>query len=124
MAFLKILFITLCCLVAGSAMFCLVMSGPTSVLMTPIVAVFGLIYAVPVFVVIAVIWLLYGQPWNSMRARLILCLCTACVGGCFMLVFGVRDQGIHPWVYANLLGGGTGGALGAFLVTKLKRNVA
>ena len=124
MAFLKILFITVCCLLAGAVVFCIVMSGPVSVWAAPIVALFGLVYAVPVFVVIAVLWALYGQPWNSLRARIILCLCTACVGGCFMLVFGVRDQGAHPWFYADLLGGCTGGAMGAYLVTKLKRYAA
>lgn len=120
MTFLSILFITACCILAGSVAFCVVMNGPASVIGAPIVALFGLFYLLPVYIAITVAWLLYDCLRGSTYARAVLYLCLCLAGGCLMFIFGPGDQGALRWTLANVLGGCTGGLVGAYMITKLK----
>jgi len=123
MSALKIMFISVCCLLVGAACLGAFMSGPAFILAAPIVALFGWFYILPIAIFVMVVWSLYGSHWGSWRHRIILMLCCAVVGSVFMLIFGVRAP--EPgWLPGYGVGGFLGGALGAYLVTVMKQEMA
>ena len=123
MSALKLLFISACCLLTGSACLGAFMSGPAFIFAAPIVALFGWFYIVPIFVFVTIVWALYGSHWASCPHRVVLMLCCAAVGSGFMLIFGAR--GPEPgWLRGYGVGGFIAGALGAYLVTVMKRETA
>ncbi len=140
MSALKILFISACCLLAGAACLFAFVAGPLpienpifyAVLAPVVVALLGWFYLIPIFVFVGIVWKLYGSHWASWRQRVVLMICCAILGSAFMLIFGFKGPvftdgagGTEPgFVWGYGVGGFIGGALGAYLVTILKREMA
>ena len=140
MSALKILFISACCLLAGAACLFAFVAGPLpienpifyAVLAPVVVALLGWFYLIPIFVFVGIVWKLYGSHWASWRQRVVLMICCAILGSAFMLIFGFKGPvftdgagGTEPgFVWGYGVGGFIGGALGAYLVTILKREIA
>ncbi len=120
MPFLKILFISACCLLAGAACLGAAMSGPAFIFAAPFVALFGWFYMVPIYVFVLIVWELYGSHWAGWRHRIVLMLWCGAVGCAFMLLLGVRGPE-SGWLWGYGVGGFVSGALGAYLVTVMKR---
>ncbi len=140
MSALKISFISACCLLAGAACLFAFVAGPLpienpifyAVLAPVVVALLGWFYLIPIFVFVGIVWKLYGSHWASWRQRVVLMICCAILGSAFMLIFGFKGPvftdgagGTEPgFVWGYGVGGFIGGALGAYLVTILKREMA
>ena len=114
MSALKLLFISACCLLTGSACLGAFMSGPAFIFAAPIVALFGWFYIVPIFVFVTIV----GTVWKSLGFMSTPCGLDAMLCGCGKRVYanlrcarpgarlaqGLRCRRIHSGSTRSLLG--------------------
>jgi hypothetical protein len=121
---LKVLFITICGILAGVAAFCGAFSHPSTLANSTVlswcvaIAVVGLIvFSIPAAIVISVAWKLHRT--GSWRGRLLLCLCLGASGGAFAssILYGDSHDSFS---YSFVLAGCIGGLVSAFLIIILK----
>ncbi len=124
MTVIKILLISGCCLLVGTAGLAGFMGGPEDVLAAPLLAVFGWFFIVPIFVVMSLMWALYTQRLSTVPLRILFVTSGCLIGAGFMYLVALSGmRGPEPsWLYGYLLGGGLGGGVSCFLITVLKRH--
>jgi hypothetical protein len=119
MAALKILFISVCCLIAGAAGVSIVISGPASLPFSLLFAVFGWFYLFPLYVLVALMWLCCAGRIARMPWSMLFVLGGAALGGALMALLGegARDMQTHDGL---VLGGILAGGLSNLMVVLLK----
>jgi hypothetical protein len=123
MAALKILFISFCCLIVGSAGVCATISGPDSILFAPLFAVFGWFYLVPIYLLVALMWGLYRFRLRVLPWRVLFIISGSVLGGILMGLQSViqgtnaKDLPMHEGL---LLGGILAGGVASLMVTLIK----
>lgn len=119
MTALKILFISLCCLVCGAAGICLTHGGPASILGAPVLALFGWYFLCPIYLLVALMWLFYLPRLTAMPWRILFVLGGAMVGGGVIAIWGSNAK--DSLMYEGMvLGGILAGGLSNLLITLLK----
>ncbi|MBE7504419.1 MAG: hypothetical protein HS113_29835 [Verrucomicrobiales bacterium] len=126
MTTLKILFISCCCLLLGAAGLAAVMEGPSGVLAAPLVALFGWFFIVPIFLLVSLMWLIYGRWMLTTSRSVIFVLGGALIGaGVMFLVARSGMRGPEPdWLDGYLLGGSVAGGVACLMIAVLKRHIA
>ena len=119
MRVLKILFISVCTLIAGAAGVCAVLSGLESIVMAPVFAVFGWYYIFPIFVLVAFMWLLCVGRFARMPWSVLFVIFGAALGGGLMALAGrsAKDLQMHDGM---VLGGILAGAISNLMITVLR----
>jgi hypothetical protein len=123
MAALKILFISVCCLMIGSAGVCAIISGPESILFAPLFAVFGWFYLVPIYLLAAVMWGLYRLGMRAIQWCVLFILSGAVLGGVLMALQGTNAKDL-PMREGMLLGGILAGGICNLMITLMKTHPA
>ncbi|HWQ90227.1 MAG TPA: hypothetical protein VN673_01055 [Clostridia bacterium] len=113
-----ILLISVCCLIAGAAGICVVTSGPESILFAPLFAIFGWFYLVPIYMLVALMWLVYRRRAARLPWPLLFVVGGAAVGGGLiaLLGLGATDLAMHDgMVLGGILAGGVSNLMIALL---------
>jgi hypothetical protein len=119
MAALMILLISVCCLIAGAAGICVVISGPESILFAPLFAVFGWFYLFPIYMLVALMWVVYRRRVTRMPWPLLFVAGGAAVGCGLMAIVGLgaKDLQMHDGI---VLGGIFAGGVANLMIALLK----
>ncbi|MGC3957591.1 MAG: hypothetical protein QM813_06410 [Verrucomicrobiota bacterium] len=120
MTLLKLLLISVGCLLLGLAATCGVISGIESIPFAPLFAVFGWFYIFPIFGLVAVMWAIYTRRFQPPLFRALYILSGLILGGGAMAVLGLHNQGDQMF-YGLLLGGILAGGFATSMITLLKR---
>ena len=123
MTFLKLLLISVGCLLLGSAAACGVISGIESIPFAPLFAVFGWFYIFPIFALVATMWAIYSIRFQTPVFRALYILSGLIIGGGVVAFLGLHSQGDQMF-YGLLLGGILAGGFATSMITILKRYAA
>jgi hypothetical protein len=123
MTLLKLILISLGCLVVGSAATCGVISGVPSIPFAPLFALFGWLYIFPIFALVAALWMLYTRRVQPPIFRLLYILSGLIIGGGIVALLGLHSQGDEMF-YGLVLGGTLAGGFATSMITILKKNAA
>jgi len=119
MTFLKLLLISVGCLLVGSAGTCAVISGIETIPFAPLFAVFGWFYLFPIFGLVAAMWAIYTKRFQTPLFRVLYISSGLIVGGGLVALLGLHSQGDQMF-YGLLLGGILAGGFATYMITILK----
>jgi hypothetical protein len=119
MASLIILLISGCCLITGAAGICVVISGPESIFFAPLFAVFGWFYLFPIYLLVALMWLLYVRRIARMPWSILFVVGGAALGGGLMVLISASSKNLQMHD-GMVLGGVLAGGVSNLMVALLK----
>ena len=118
-ASLFILGISIGSLLLGSAIFGIALGGPIGLLASPLLALFGWPYLIPITLFVTGFYFNVSVRHTAGTPRLLFILAGAFLGGAFMGLFGVKEEGsILRFTVINVGGGTVSGAVAIWCLTE------
>ena len=115
--------ISLVCFFVGSALFFGLTEGLLSVLLSPLLALFGWFYYIVAIAYVAAIWLIFKPIWGASYRILFVCTC-APVGAFGMFLIGIYPSDkVLLWRNAYMWSGALAAGIGALMVIIFKKGV-
>ncbi len=113
--------ITICVHFGGSAVFFGLLSGPSAILFSPLLSVFGWFFIVPEFIGVGLQWLAY-DPRKGSRNFWTVMVVSVVLAGAFMGLLGPKEQGSEGhWALAYVAAATTSAAASLVAIRFAKR---